>query len=335
MDPIDFSPLRKILIEDEDGNIQPMSEPYFRAKEIAPGTWQVLSDGDYTYVLEGEEELLCIDGGSGAGNIRAFCQTLSTKPLYRLINTHNHWDHTANNYLFDVVYMSEKSYAGRCQPFGEHTVLEYPDDYPVVFLKDGDVFNLEGRELEVFNIEEHCRGSLQFLDRKNRILFCGDELNGNFFDSRISVEHSFRNLERWMAIRPYFDILCAGNGIHDAAYVDKYYRTAKYILEGHANEGEEYYVPYEDRFASVDSKDGIPVYARRSPHMVKSVAEAMRAAGFEKHLELTDGRGCFCFMRKLTPDGRFDRQLEMNGCRFCYYLNRIWDREYSGNNYIS
>ena len=231
--------------------------------------------------------------------------------------------------------MSQKCYEGRCQRFGEHEALDYPDDYPVVFLKDGDVINLKGRELEVYNIEEHCYGSLQFLDRKNRILFCGDELNGNFFDSRISVEHSFRNVQRWMSFRDAYDVLCAGNGIHDAVYVDRYYKTLKYILEGHADEGEEYYTPYEDRIASISEKDGKPVFARRSPHMIESVAAGLRAAGMEKHLELTNGRGCFCYTRKLTPDGIFDRQLQMNDCRVCYYLNRIWDKKDTGNNYVA
>lgn len=325
MGPWDMSKFHDVLIEDEDGNIQPKDKPYFKAKLIAPGTWQVLSDGDYTYVVEGDDEIIAIDSGMGAGNIREFCQTLSEKPLYRLFNTHNHFDHTANNFLFDVVYMSHKSYEGRCQPFGDFEGMDIPDDYPVVFLKDGDVINLNGRELEVFNIEEHCSGSLQFLDRKARILFCGDELNGNFFDSRISVEHSFRNIKRWMSFRDSYDLLCAGNGIHDASYVDRYYETLKYILDGHENEGEEFFVPYEDPRASVSSKDGKPVFARRSPNM-EFVADAMKAAGFEKHLELNGGRGCFCFMRKMSPDGIFDRQIERNGCRVCYYLNRIWDK---------
>lgn len=220
MDPVDFSRFHDILLEDEEGNLQAVDEPYFKAKLIAPGTWQVLSHGDYTYVVEGYDEIIAIDSGMGAGNIRAFCQTLSSKPLYRLFNTHNHFDHTAGNYLFDVVYMSEKCYEGRCKPFGKYADLDFPDDYPVVFLKDGDIINLNGRELEVFNIEEHCSGSLQFLDRKARILFSGDELNGNFFDSRSSVEHSFRNVKRWMEFRDAYDLLCAGNGIHDASYVD-------------------------------------------------------------------------------------------------------------------
>ncbi len=325
MGPLDMSKFHNVLLEDDEGNLQPKDEPYFKARLITTGVWQVLSDGDYTYVVEGDDEIIAIDSGMGAGNIREFCQSLSEKPLYRLLNTHNHFDHTANNYLFDAVYMSPKSYEGRCQPFGDFEGMDIPDDYPVVFLKDGDVINLKGRELEVFHIEEHCSGSLQFLDRKSRILFCGDELNGNFFDSRISVEHSFRNIKRWMSFRDSYDLLCAGNGIHDASYVDRYYETLKYILEGHENEGEEFYVPYEDPRASVSSLDGKPVYARRSPNM-DLVADIMKVSGFEKHLELNGGRGCFCFMRKLSPDGIFDRQLERNGCRVCYYINRIWDK---------
>lgn len=324
MDPVDFSRFKDILIEDEEGDIRPMSEPYFKAKEIAPGTWQVLSDGDYTYVLEGDDELVCIDSGLGAGNIRKFCQTLSDKPLYRLINTHGHLDHTLNNYLFDVVYMSEDTYRHRFEPFGEFVGMEVPIDYPVSILKDGDIFNLKGRPLEVYAIDEHMKGSLQFLDRKNRILFCGDELNGNFFDSRISLEHSFKNLQRWKSFRGDYDLLCAGNGIHDASYVDKYYDIVKYLLDGHWNEGEEFFIPYEDRVASIDKKNGKEVFARRAPHF-KYLVPILKKAGYQKALDLNHGRANFCYTRKLSPDGPFDRQYMRDGVRVCYYINRIWD----------
>ncbi len=322
---IDFSPLHDYLLEDEDGNILPADVPYFKEKKIAPGTWQILSHGDYIYLVEGEDEAIVIDSGIGCGNIREFCQSLTNKPVWRMLLTHNHYDHTLNCYLFDAVYMSPKCYEKRWDSMGSvYGALKVPTDYPVVFLHHGDVIDLGGRQLQVLNIEEHCRGSLQFLDKKERILFCGDELNGNFCDSRISVEHTFRNMCAWKALRGDYDTLCAGNGIHTAEYVDRYYDTLKYILEGHIGEGKEYYVPQMDDRAKVSELDGKKVHLRRSPDM-DMVVDLMRAAGMEKHLENSGGLGCFCWLRKLTPDGAFDRQLEMNDCRVCYYINRIWD----------
>ena len=220
MGPLDFSKFSDILLEAPDGDIRPQSEPYFKATELAEGVWQVLSDGDHSYVLEGDDELIVIDSGIGAGSIRDFCQSLCPeKPLYRMLLTHYHGDHILNCYQFDCVYMSEDTYRLRAE-FAEFQDLNVPEDYPVGFLKDGDVSNLAGRPLEVIGLWEHAKGSLQFLDRKSRILFCGDELNGNYFDSQISVEHSYRNLVRWNALRPYYDRLAAGNDMHDASYIE-------------------------------------------------------------------------------------------------------------------
>ena len=66
-----------LFIEDEEGNRTPMSEPYYRVLEIAPKTWRILSDGDFSYLLEGEEgDAILIDSGYGAGNIREYCKSL-------------------------------------------------------------------------------------------------------------------------------------------------------------------------------------------------------------------------------------------------------------------
>ena len=97
MGPLDFSKFSDILLEAPDGDIRPQSEPYFKATKLAEGVWQVLSDGDHIYVLEGDDELLCIDSGIGAGSIRDFCQSLCPeKPLYRMLLTHYHGDHILN-----------------------------------------------------------------------------------------------------------------------------------------------------------------------------------------------------------------------------------------------
>ena len=68
---IDFSCKRDIYLQDEFGDIQSMAEPYFRKEQIAPGTWLIRSDGDFSYLVEGESEAVLIDSGYGCGNIRA------------------------------------------------------------------------------------------------------------------------------------------------------------------------------------------------------------------------------------------------------------------------
>ncbi len=326
MEPVDFSYLYEDagLLIDFEGDIRPKSEPYFKAYPLEDGVWQVLSDGDYTYVLEGDDELIAIDSGNGVGDLRAFCQSLCPeKPLRRLLNTHSHGDHTLNNYLFDVVYMSEDTYPDRLNQ--RYKDAGVPDDYPVVFLHDGDVFNLKGRPLEVYLIDEHCKGSLQFLDRKSRILFCGDELNSNFFDSRISVEHSYRNLRRWASFRDAYDTLAAGNGVHEARFVDQYLAMAEHILFEDPDCGKELYVPFEDYQNPITEHEGKPVHQRRSPNLERLVP-VLQAAGYQEALDLNHGRACFCYLRKLTPDAPFDRQYEVGDARFCYFRNRIWDK---------
>jgi len=327
MSPIDFSPLHNTLLEDAEGKIQPRDVPYFKAKQIAPGTWQVLSDGDYVYVLEGDDELICIDSGMGAGNIREFCQSLvPEKPLYRTFTTHCHFDHTANNYLFDVAYMSETTYRTRTKPTNELAKLDFPDDYPVIFLKEGDVVNLKGRPLEVLAIEDHSLGSLQFLDRKNRILFSGDEYNGVVYSANFSLEHSYRQTSKLMKYRDAFDYFCAGNGIFDVTYLDKVHSGIRYLLNGHTDEGEELYKAYLDPISTVKEMDGKRVIARRSPD-VSRLEEPLRAAGFGAWIDILGGYVGLQLKRKLGPDGIFDRQLMYEGIRIVYYCNRVWDRK--------
>ena len=68
MKELDWSCKKDILIKGFDGRLLPMSEPYFESRQIAPGTWQILSSGDYSYLLAGEGQGLLIDSGYGAKN---------------------------------------------------------------------------------------------------------------------------------------------------------------------------------------------------------------------------------------------------------------------------
>ena len=152
----------------------------WKAKE---STWflNFMNGSENMYLLEGSEKALLIDTGYGVGNLRAFVEKLTDKPLL-VVNTHYHPDHAAGNGEFEEVYMSKGAELDApsvespgAVPFNI-TKLPHPD-YKKIWLKEGDQINLGGRVIEVLEAKPaHCNSGLFFLDRKERMLFCGDDV---------------------------------------------------------------------------------------------------------------------------------------------------------------
>ncbi len=263
MTQIDFSCKHHILLEDEEGLMQPMDEPYFRSNQIAPGTWQILSDGDYSYLLEGDREALLIDSGYGAGNIRVYCEQVCSKPVRRIANTHHHFDHTANNSYFELAYMAPESVALATIPLPSFEGISFPREYPVQIVDDGDRIPLEGRKLEVIKSPDHTIGGIAFLDRRERILFSGDELfmhrakdlNGTVFHWKQCMEHL-------MQFRPEFDVMYGGGQL-PASLCEANLQNVCHILEGH--EGVPCDPPRQPGYQK-NLPDGRVIWKRRAPH---------------------------------------------------------------------
>ena len=277
---IDFSCKHDIWLEDEDGSLQRMDQPFFRAWPIAPGTWQILSDGDFSYMIEGEDEALLIDSGYGAGDIRAFAQSLSDKSLSRICHTHDHFDHTANNSYFDLAYMSRETRELATRPFPSFSGIDFPRDYPVQEVTDGDVIPLRGRDLRVFFIPDHAVGSLAFLDERARILFSGDEFMAHGKALHGSVAHWAQMLEKLMPFRDRFDHLCAGAWpMMDASIVDNQLACARHILAG--NEGER---AQPGRFPGEERVDAERrrIWKRRIPHPGDGPADINRDIEYKR-----------------------------------------------------
>ena len=264
MNAIDFSCKHHILLEDEGGRLTPMDEPYFRADEIRPGTWKILSDGDFSYLLEGSDEAIVIDSGYGAGNIREFCQTLTSKPVLRIANTHDHFDHTANNCYFDLSYMSAQTKPLATLPFPSFAGIVFPRDYSIEIVADGDIIPLNGRDLLVFEIPDHAVGSLAFLDRKARILFSGDELgmpSGKPLNG--SVERWVRYIGKLLHHRSEYDVIYGGAGEIDPFIAERYLENARHILTGY--EGVRF-EPNPFPGSARITPEGKTVWKRRFPH---------------------------------------------------------------------
>ena len=232
---IDFSSVHNVMIRNFDGCVMHMDDPYYEVRRIDEGTWQILSDGDFFYLLDGGEEGMCIDTGYGCGNVRRFCEDLLGKPVRTVANSHDHWDHVCNNSYFDLAYMSplchETILAGNVMPsFGD---VQFPRDYPVQTVEAGDVIPLKGRELEVFAFADHALSSRCYLDRKHRIFFMGDELSDWSKGLRnITVAEFAKQMETMWALEEYYDICCSGTQIFHKSYVLGYLLNARHILSG-------------------------------------------------------------------------------------------------------
>lgn len=226
------------------GNI--MSD--FTAEPLNRNTWRIKTPGCDCYLLEGTDEAILIDSGMSAQNIRAYAQSLTALPIRRVINTHSHFDHTAGNGFFEVVYgtpgiaKSAKNTMG-CNP------ADYPLDYTFTLVKDGDTIDLSGRPLEIIVLNCHAPGNLAVLDRKERMLFPGDELETGqvlllpgyaermgqiHAESAATVETYLHAMEKLSGFAEDFDTICpAHNGSPiGREWLYKYITLAKKILGG-------------------------------------------------------------------------------------------------------
>ena len=261
----DFSGKSNILLEDEEGNRMPMSEPYYRIKKIAFKTWQILSDGDFSYLLEGEDgDAILIDSGYGAGNIREYCKNLIGHDVPRIINTHHHFDHTALDGQFDLVYMAAESVPLATVPFPSFDGINFPRNYEVQIVEDGDTIPLKGRDLLVFKMPDHAVGSIVLLDRTGRLLFAGDELGMPFGKPiNTTVENWARLLQRLVPFRQDYDAVWCGPGRADDDIVQKLLDNCSAVLNG--AEGEPREDPPFNSWQQTDEQGRI-VWKRRLPH---------------------------------------------------------------------
>lgn len=150
-----------------------MEQQAYEVIHLPDGTIQIEEGFVRSFIIAGREKALLLDTGNGAGDLKALCESLTDLPI-TLINTHADRDHLGCNRQFDAAFMHEDDW-----PRARRSL---PEDYPLLPVKEGDVFDLGGRSLEVLHIPGHTPGSIALIDRENRILFSGDSVqNGDIF----------------------------------------------------------------------------------------------------------------------------------------------------------
>ena len=313
--PYDFSCKSHILLQDEDGTRTPMSEPYYKTTEIAKDTWRILSDGDFSYLLKGQDgDAILIDTGYGAGNIRDYCKGILGYDVARAVNTHHHFDHTALDGQFDLVYMGAESVELACRPFPSFDGIHFPRDYRVQVVGDGEIIPLKGRDLMVFKMADHAAGSIVMLDRKNRLLFAGDELGMPFGKPiNTTVENWARLCEKLVPYRKDYDMVLCGPGTADPDVVQKLLDNCRAILSG--AEGEPREDPPFNNWQETDGAGHI-VWKRKLPHPGDGPKNQKKGSdGDVKSVLWTDA--------PVTSKRKYGEEP----FAIVYDINRIWDKQ--------
>lgn len=217
-----------------------MADTIFHSKLLCTDTWLIQGDGCTSYLVLGNECGVMIDTGFATENIKIYAQALTDKPVKWAANTHGHFDHTGGNGWFERAYMSAKALEIAKIPYPSKVSLNYPLDYPVTIIGDGDTINLGNRTLEILEIPAHAPSSVAFLDRKERVLFTGDEvapfvmLYWQQNEPQPTIERHAQNMEKLLKRRKEFDVICWGHGsaMDDAYLVENYLEHDHQILSG-------------------------------------------------------------------------------------------------------
>ncbi|MFX1340424.1 MAG: MBL fold metallo-hydrolase [Promethearchaeota archaeon] len=140
------------------------------------------------YVIENEGMRMLIDVGEelAARRIIKKLKDFGLYPIHRILLTHSHFDHVqAMGKLKKLmketeieVLASEKAISNLKNPEKMNEYFGYTVNpiQNVTPLKDGDIIDLNGLELEILNFFGHTQDSIAVFDNRNKNIFVGDAI---------------------------------------------------------------------------------------------------------------------------------------------------------------
>ena len=161
------------------------TQPWFEVYRIEPDVYVFYESGQYeeaiSYLVVGQRKAALVDTGCGIGTVKTLAEEFTQLPIM-VANTHSHYDHVAQNYMFDEVALFDTPSAREVarNGYGKEEMSgllaedmlrkPLPDDFDAdsyhvppftvtSWLKDGDIIDLGERKLEVIHTPGH---SLRF-----------------------------------------------------------------------------------------------------------------------------------------------------------------------------
>jgi len=196
----------------------PSADSWFEVYKVAPGVFAIYEPHQFeeviSYLILGDKRALLFDTGLGIGDIKRVVDSLTSLPIV-VLNSHTHNDHVGDNWEFTEIYGMDTDFT-RINAKGSSADAQAElapgslcGQWPTGFdaksyatrpfqithwLHDGDTINLGGRVLKIISTPGHTPDSICLLDRKNGLLFTGD----NFYAGPIWLYRPETNLDAYV-----------------------------------------------------------------------------------------------------------------------------------------
>lgn len=143
------------------------------------------------YIIENNGMRLMIDVGE-ATKVRTLLKKIKDfglYPIHKILLTHSHWDHSQgisklDKTIKDVnveILASKNAVENLKQPDkmveGYEGINSYPFEGEITPLKEGDIIDLNGLELEIMDFFGHTMDSIALFDKSNKNIFIGDAVS--------------------------------------------------------------------------------------------------------------------------------------------------------------
>ena len=148
-------------------------------------------DAEYSmgyYILQGTKKRALIDT-SGPIEAERFAKRIKKLDLVPdiLILTHSHWDHAGGTTVFQKRFPNIEVFAAKPAIESLKNNLKYNESFSEIItdlepvenitpVKEGDIIDLGGMELLIYETPGHTNCSISILDQKNMTLYTGDAL---------------------------------------------------------------------------------------------------------------------------------------------------------------
>ncbi|MBQ3201466.1 MAG: MBL fold metallo-hydrolase [Clostridia bacterium] len=175
-----------------------MTTPY-TAKLLYENFYAVEEGGVRMFLVIGEDKAMLVDTGFGTGDLKAFVETLTDKPVF-VVTTHGDGDHLGCHHQFTEIFL---------HPCDIDYIASKGKPVPAIHpLWDGDSITVGKYTFEILHLPGHTPGSVMLLEKTLRVLIAGDAVQCGsiyMFGAGRCAPAYIHSMEKLNAIKDTFD----------------------------------------------------------------------------------------------------------------------------------